>query len=237
MDTETISQEDSKINTEVIGWIGLADDDYVAARLLINNALLVQGAILSVTAIEKYLKMVHKIRRLSFPRRDPHNLLDLYNSVKSKGLDMGLNVDYLALLVKVYRMRYPDKIEADFNFVLNQAKLLAALDESVYAIRHRLVVVSTQPEEKRESKFEYWISSNYNHLMRMNHCYCAEVKRENLFKNPSIYREVRFVKGKTWMEAGYTAAVEDDSVYNLEGLRPGETDRVFHFQKAPIDMS
>ena len=233
---ESISQEDLKRNTEVIGWIGLADDDYVAARVLINNALLTQGAILSATAIEKYLKMVHRIRKWSFPRRDPHNVLDLHNNAKINGLFLNLNEDYLTFLVKIYRMRYPDKIEADFNFVLNQAKLLAALDESVFAIRHRLTLTSTRPDEKRESKFEHWISLNYNHLMRMNHVYCPEVKREDLFTNPSICHEARFVGGKTWMEAGYTAVVADDGVYNLEGLRPGGNDREFHFQSAPIGM-
>ncbi len=236
MDVKLVSEEDKQRNIEVIGWIGLADDDYVAARVLINNGLLVQGAILSTTAIEKYLKMVHRIRNWSFPRRNPHDLLDLYRSAKSKGLDLNLNENYLTLLTKIYKMRYPDGVEADFNFAINQAKLLVALDECVYAVRHRLTLTSAEPDKKRETKFEHWINSNYNHLMRMNHAYCNEVKRELLFENPSIWHEARFVGGKNWMEAGYTAPANDDDVYNLEGLKPGETNRQFHFQEAPIDL-
>jgi hypothetical protein len=38
------------------------------------------------------------------------------------------------------------------------------------------------------------------------------------------------------MEAGYTAIAEDDGIYNIEGLRPGENDRQFQMQAAPIDM-
>jgi hypothetical protein len=72
--------------------------------------------------------------------------------------------------------------------------------------------------------------------MRMNHMYCDEVKREDLFKVASIYQEIRFVGGNNWMEAGYTAFVKDDGVYEQEGLKPGEGERQFKFQAAPLDL-
>ena len=234
---DPITQEERERNIEVIGWIDSADNDYIAARVLINNGLLIQGATLSCTAIEKYLKMVHRIRNWDMGLRgDPHNLLDWYRSAKKKGLDLKLNEDYLTSLIKIYRLRYPNKIEADYNFSINQAKLLVALDDSVYAVRHRLTLRSDKPEQKRESRFDHWVSSNYNHLMRMNHMYCKEVKREDLFKVASICQEIRFVGGKNWMEAGYTAFVEDDGAYMQDGLKPGQNERQFKFQAAPIDL-
>ena len=233
--TEEIPKDDRRHHAEIIGWIGLADHDYLGARVLINNALLLQGAILSCTAIEKYLKMIHKIRGWTYPYRN-HDLIDLNNRAKLNGLDLKLNENYLSLLTKLYKMRYPDAVEADFNYAINQAKLLVGLDETVYAIRHRLQIINADPDKKRESQFEHWISSNYNHLTRMNHAYCPEVKRELLFQNPSVWNEQRFVGGKAWMEAGYTANVKDDGVYDLPGLVPGENDRQFKFQEAPMDL-
>jgi hypothetical protein len=37
-------------------WVDLADNEYIAARLMLLNDLLVQGSVLSNTTIEKYLK-------------------------------------------------------------------------------------------------------------------------------------------------------------------------------------
>ncbi len=167
---------------DVIGWIQLADADYVAARVLLNNALLPQGAILSSTAIEKYLKMVHQIKRWPFSRT--HDVVELFRSAKERGLILDLNENYLLFLAKIYRFRYPDELEADFNFAVNQAKLLTALDEAVHTIRKRLQIVSKVGSETARSQFDDWIDSNYNHLMRMNHKYCKEVSRELLFKTP-----------------------------------------------------
>ncbi len=225
--------EEQTTISNVIGWIQLADDDYIAARVLINNALLPQGAILSATAVEKYLKMVHQIRRAPFSKT--HNVMDLYKSVKKLGVSFELNENYLLFLSKIYRFRYPDELEADFNFAVNQAKLLTALDESVHRIRKGLVIVSKEGAPPSKQQFEHWIDSNYNPLMRMNHAYCSEVAREDLFKKPSIWHEVRYVGGKAWLEMGYTGAAQDDGVYQMDGLKPGENDRQFRMQSEPID--
>jgi hypothetical protein len=39
-----------------LGYLTAGFDDYLASRVLLNNLLLTQGAILASTAIEKYIK-------------------------------------------------------------------------------------------------------------------------------------------------------------------------------------
>ncbi|HUX65780.1 MAG TPA: hypothetical protein VMV42_01405 [archaeon] len=47
----------------VLEWLSWADNDYIAARLLLRRRLLSQGAALANTALEKYFKA------LVFPKR------------------------------------------------------------------------------------------------------------------------------------------------------------------------
>src|SRR5882724_1639959 len=105
-----VTIKDPKKKSTIIGWLNVADDDYLSARVLIDNGLLIQGAVLSCTSIEKYLKMIHAIFDIKFASRgDPHNVLDLYKSIKKHDAKINLNEDYLKLLVKIYKFRYPDK--------------------------------------------------------------------------------------------------------------------------------
>ena len=52
------TQRSEDVTYEAMTWLDLADEDYVAARVLILNDFLIHGAMLSNTAIEKYLKMI-----------------------------------------------------------------------------------------------------------------------------------------------------------------------------------
>ena len=49
------TQRSEDVTYEAMTWLDLADEDYVAARVLILNDFLIHGAMLSNTAIEKYL--------------------------------------------------------------------------------------------------------------------------------------------------------------------------------------
>ena len=228
--------EDPLKKRDIIGWLNFADDDYISARILIDNGMLIQGAILSATSIEKYLKMIGKIFDVKFIiRGDRHNVRDLYKGHKDNGATFNLNDDYLKFLVKIYQFRYPDKLEADFNFAINQTKLMVALDETVHILRNRIKIFNDKGEEQKNSKIHEMVENNDLRLTRANHTF-GSAKREDLFKHPSVWHEVRYVNGKSWMEAVYTAEVGDDENYNLEGLRKGQSEQQFHFQKAPIDL-
>jgi len=110
-----------------------ADSDYLAARYLLLERMVVQGCILANTAIEKYLKALYAYLEIPIPRS--HAVQALHREVTAAGkITLGLNVAFLKLLQKAYGLRYPDDLPDDFNIALNQMKVLAELDRTVSAI-------------------------------------------------------------------------------------------------------
>jgi hypothetical protein len=105
----------------------MAYSDYIASRVLLNSELLVQGAILASTAVEKYFKAV-----LAFRGNESHGHLKKahFNAVKSfdSRLYASLNEEFLLLLQKTYHLRYTDELQVGFNLVIAQRELLAELD-------------------------------------------------------------------------------------------------------------
>jgi HEPN domain-containing protein len=218
---------------QVISWLTLADDDYVASRTLLRSGLLLQGAILANSAIEKYLKTAHRILNISFQTRGEkaHELSTLYKQLHEKSPETELNESYLTFLTRAYKMRYPDRLEEEYNLAISQAKTLVGLDETVFKIRNRI-----QLKGERPFSFDMLLEKRHEPLTQGNHAFCAEFKREELFKNPVLCYEVRVLKNGVWMEATYTAHVEDDNKYDLEAWRHGSTDREFNLQWTPIQQ-
>src|ERR1035437_6467092 len=115
----------------IIEWLSWADKDYIAARRLLLDGFLVQGASLANTAIEKYLKasIVCQGKKV----KHGHDPLTIYMQMKADST-LQLDQDFLALLAKAYKMRYPDDLSAGYNIALSQALILDALDQSVKLI-------------------------------------------------------------------------------------------------------
>ena len=119
-------------------WLKWADSDYLAARHLLLGSMVVQGAILANTAIEKYLKALYAHLGLSIPRS--HNVQALYCELTTSGKSTTvLNDSFLSILPKAYDLRYPDELPDGFNIAINQIKLLAELDRTVFAITNSFV--------------------------------------------------------------------------------------------------
>ena len=57
------TSQSGKDAEKTLMWLRWADTDYLAARLTLPAGLLVQGAALSDTAIEKYLKSLFSHRK------------------------------------------------------------------------------------------------------------------------------------------------------------------------------
>src|SRR5882762_4766049 len=84
------TSQSGKDAEKTLMWLRWADTDYRAARLTLLTGLLVQGAALSDTAIEKYLNSLFSHRRLAIPRS--HLVLELYERIKKEtGSDLSLN--------------------------------------------------------------------------------------------------------------------------------------------------
>jgi HEPN domain-containing protein len=114
-------------------WLKWADSDYLAARCLLLERMVVQGCMLANTAVEKYLKALCSHLDLPIPRS--HKVQELYREIAaSPKRTVLLNDGFLGALQKAYGLRYPDDLPEGFNIALNQMKVLAELDRTVSAI-------------------------------------------------------------------------------------------------------
>ena len=110
-----------------LGYLTAGFDDYLASRVLLNNQLLTQGAILASTAIEKYIKALmvmygnesHGHLKKSHWNAFKHHQPTIYKQV---------NEDFLKLCQKCYKLRYLDSLKNNFNLVIAQLEFLAELD-------------------------------------------------------------------------------------------------------------
>jgi len=197
-------------------WVTWADQDYLCARTLLRTGSLVQGASLSNTAIERYLKAIHVIRGLGVPHI--HDVVRLYESLKSSGIPP-LSESYLRTLVKAYKMRYPDDLEVGFNIALNQPQMLAELDSSTNAIRKGFGFGKADGGAVK-TKFDLLREKNAVQLMERNSAF-SEHKRAELFVNPVRCYEIRVTPHGSIFDAEYEAYVKDDGNFEREALSPG----------------
>lgn len=200
----------------VINWLGWADNDYLAARSLLLDHFIVQGTILSNTAIEKYLKTIFLIEGQDFPRE--HNVPKLYEKLTNGKKDLGINREYLNLLFKCYKMRYPDDLEVGFNIALVETKLLVELDFTVHKTRKGF---RFQLDGKPiKTKLDFLLEGKDDNLLRDN-CYFGSTDRKELFERNTHCYEMRVLGLSQNLEATYQpTGVDDDGKFDLIGLKP-----------------
>jgi len=201
----------------IINWLGWADNDYLAARSLLSDHFIVQGGILSNTAIEKYLKTIFLIEGQNFPKE--HDVPKLYENLVSQKRNLGLNKEYLNLLFKCYKMRYPDDLETGYNIALNETKLLAELDFTVHKIRKGFnFQVNGKPIK---TKLDLLLDRKEENLLKDN-CYFGTADRQELFERNCHWYELRVLGKNNIMEATYqSTGIDDDGKFDLIGLKPG----------------
>lgn len=218
---------------EIIVWLGLADDDYLAARTLLRQGLVVPGSILSASAIEKYLKTVHLIHNKPFETfgKKAHDVYHLYKNLEDHLYkEKPLNESYLRALNKAFRLRYPDRLEKEFSIALHQGKMLVGLDETVFKIRNRIKFQGAE----RPFKFDLMIKENDPHLMQGNYAF-GIAKRGEAFSQPLVWYEMRVLENGAWLQVYNPSTATDDNEYNLDGLRHGDSDKQFILQAPALD--
>ncbi|GAB4198892.1 MAG: hypothetical protein Tsb002_34060 [Wenzhouxiangellaceae bacterium] len=106
-----MKKKPAKDGKDLLGFLDLAQGDYLAARLLLINELLPQGAQQAATAVEKLFKALVLVKG---NRCKGHLEQNLINNVKNKFpiLYSELNEDYVKFLRKAYKLRYQDDNEA-----------------------------------------------------------------------------------------------------------------------------
>jgi HEPN domain-containing protein len=210
----------------ILHWLTWADTDYLAARKLLMDGLLVQGASLANTAVEKYLKALltlygEKVVRI-------HSPLEIYKKVKEQGHSLQLDESFLELLGKSYEMRYPDDIDDGYNLVLSQALLLDALDQTVKAIADRVTIKNLDGVIKR--KLDLMVEQRMPQLFSMNTA-LGSITKDALLRQPSLVFECRFLFGN-YMGAEYMTEQISDASFRREAFVQ-KSDKAFQLAYPP----
>jgi hypothetical protein len=183
-------------------FLDIAYKDYLAARVLINAGLLVQGAILGSTAVEKYFKAI-----LAFRGQQSHGHLKKAHIEAAKNFDTRLarilNDEFLRLLQRAYDLRYLDDLEVDFNLVIASREFLAELDftacmfqDSFTLKKDNSEVVQDYHQHKRQQDAR---------LVLNNFIFMGIDKQKFISAEPQLVYEVRNCKLRGLMEAIYLA--------------------------------
>lgn len=215
-----VSQHSTNI---VLGFLNLGFKDYIAARVLLNANLLLQGAVLASASIEKYFKAIIAFRG-NISRG--HLGVKLFNSVKNfdPKLYTSLNESFLLFLQRCYKLRYFDDIVTDFSLAIVSRPVLAELDYTVSKIEKRFVFSNSKGPLIRE--YNMAVNSK-NPLLYLNNYILNNIDKNTfiaLEKN-NVY-EMRLDSGYGLIEVTYIAEkVEHDGNFLVDALKPSKKEQ------------
>jgi HEPN domain-containing protein len=194
-------------------WLNKADQDYIAARQLFLKNSLIEGAMFSTTAIEKYMKAVLCLARAEIPTgAKGHNLPELRRRAKRKGIVWKIRDDYLELLVKLYKERYPQSLPIGFKYAISRTELFCELDFTVNEIRKGFTIRSgTGPVETLLDRLK---AKQDPDLLEKN-CFFGSADRKSLFAEETFCIEVIVLPNGQPMRIEYKAlGIRDDGNFN-----------------------
>src|SRR5579864_601158 len=202
---------------DTLHWVGWADQDYIAARVLLLTGLVVQGTALACTAIEKYLKGVCTLSQIRY-RSVGHDVSRLNGLLIRQTISLGLDVRFLRFLDKAYGLRYPDELRPGFNFALNSTATLAELDLTVQRIRRGFKF--TKDGSAATTKLEAALKARSAELLTKN-CAISDSAKEAIFAQPSWSYDVRVLQNGVIIEAFYVVErLLGADHFNRKGLAP-----------------
>lgn len=120
--------------TKTLNYLGLALDDYRAARMLLRCGLLSQGVVLAATAVEKELKALLAIHGVYTKSKHLDPSLLALACKHSPQLADAVDIDFIRFLGKAYDIRYASADREGFNIVINQHRTLILLDITMLTI-------------------------------------------------------------------------------------------------------
>lgn len=181
--------------------------DYVAARLLLNNHLIVQGLTLASTSVEKYLKAlivfnldVNEYYHYHFDRFEK-----LKNLLKKVNKDVTGELDpvFIDILEMAFKIRYYDKIKQPvfIGFYINQ--FIGELDYTIDFLEN--LITKTENAGEPFSAYYRATKSNEPYLYENNFVLNRENKKDFMEKPDvgfsihirigSVIQEENIVKG------------------------------------------
>ena len=187
--------------------VDLGYRDYLAARLLLNNHLIIQGLTLASTAVEKYLKAIIVFNLEQ--KEKYHFHLDRFESIKKLLVKVNNDITeefdpvFLDILQNAFRIRYYDGIKEPIfmGFYVNQ--FIGELDYTIDFLEK--FISNTQSGGKSISKYFRSIKNNDSKLYENNFILSNENKKDFMEKPDigfsiyirmgSIVQEEKMVKG------------------------------------------
>jgi hypothetical protein len=168
-----------------LGYLNNSYQDYIAARIIINKGLLLQGVILSHTSIEKLLKAV----RLFFSKdkwnelkNRKHNLDLLLDDIRHLNQDLynRINLGFIRNLNRIYDARYFDSIKPGYGLRIYRKHLLHELD-GTYKYLYSFLKIDLN------TRYISDIKENNADLYENNHTLTNVFTDEYLSKNDIVY--------------------------------------------------
>lgn len=181
--------------------------DYIAARLLLNNHLIVQGLTLASTAIEKYLKALivfnlDKEEKYHYHFDRFEKLKDLLNKV-NKDVTKEFDPVFLELLENAFKIRYYDNIKHPIFMGLYINQFIGELDYTIEVLEN--FIAQTENGGVSFSAYNRAIKNNDSFLYANNYVLNKENKKDFMERPDvgfsiyiqigSVAQEEKIVKG------------------------------------------
>ncbi|MBS98356.1 MAG: hypothetical protein CMI01_06730 [Oceanospirillaceae bacterium] len=115
-------------------FLGLAHQDYLAARLLIRQGYLSSGVVLAATAVEKHLKAILSLKNLHPKKQHLDGAVLNLIRINYPDLHDNLDLDFIKFLKRSFKLRYATAESPGFGIVINQYRVLMALDSTIATI-------------------------------------------------------------------------------------------------------
>lgn len=158
--------------------------DYIAARCLLNNHLIIQGLTLASTSVEKYLKALIVFNLKEREKYNYHfdrfeKLKNLLNKV-NKDVTVEFDPLFLEILENAFKIRYYDKIEQPIfmGFYINQ--FIGELDYTIDFLEN--YIAKTENDGASFSAYNRAITNNDLHLYENNFVLNKENKKDFMEK-------------------------------------------------------
>jgi hypothetical protein len=211
-----------EFGAKAVQFLGIAYKDYLGARSLLNAGLLLQGAVLASTAIEKYFKAILAFRGNESPG---HLSKRHINAAKNydKRLAAALNDSFLVLLQRAYRLRYLDDLPQEFNLVIANREFIAELDFTALTIQESF----RMQLNGKDAQFSYHTDKeNGDPILHINnYILSGQNKQTFVSAEPQGVYEVRNCKIRGLLEVSYVCTARmSDGQFLREGFKPNGPD-------------
>ena len=211
----------AEFEQNTVDFLNIAYKDYLAARILLNAGLPLQGGVLASTAIEKYFKAI-----LTFYGNKSHGHLKKSHVNAVKNFDpklwVSISEEFVELLQRVYDLRYLDDLKNDFNVVIATREFLAELDYTAITIQEKFQIEKNGKEAILF--YQECINRKDSRLYLNNHILSSIEKQTFISVEPQLIYEVRKCPLRGFFEISYlTKGQKSDGNFLRSGLTPKDT--------------